>query len=196
MSASEIIGTIVVILILVCFFILFPIYLASKARKKGQKGWATATIITMFIGYGWLVGLISLTRPSRKKITLLEKCPFCGGDRGIVESGTVNKKTGKQISSLFGVIGWGLLSVLIIGVFLLMAILAWTKTDNLIIQWTFGSTLAGIGYLSVGIIFGRFPAMKVLEYLRADRVITEVFRCNICKKKWSEYYHNKGPGQT
>ncbi len=190
MNGSNIFEVIGAGLILAGFFILLPIYLYSKAKKKGQKGWAAATIITMFIGYGWLVGLIALTRPFRREITLLEKCPFCGNDKGIVESGTVDKKTGRQISSLLGVIGWGLLSILVIGFPLWMAISTWIEGDRGAIRWTYGPTLAGIGILSIAIVFGRFPIQKVLQYLRADRVITDVFRCNSCKKKWSAYYHH------
>ena len=65
-----------------------------------------------------------------------------------------------------------------------MAILTWQEGDSGIIRWQYGSTLAGIGFLSIGIGFGRFGVVGVLEYVKADRVRAPFYRCSSCKHEW------------
>jgi hypothetical protein len=42
------------------FFIIFPIYAAVIAFQKGRKGWGIASLVSIFVFAGWLVGAIAL----------------------------------------------------------------------------------------------------------------------------------------
>jgi hypothetical protein len=52
MDFLRVLAGIGLIILMIGIFIVFPIYAAIQARKKGRNGWAIATIITTFILYG------------------------------------------------------------------------------------------------------------------------------------------------
>lgn len=173
------------IILMVGIFIVFPIYAAIQARKKGRKGWAIAIIITTFILYGWLTGLISMFLPSKKNVT--EKCPYCNYEQAVMTEVMVDKNTGEQIPSTPTMILLILATVICFGFGITMAILAWSVGDDGVIRFVAGSTIAGLAYLSIGISFGIYPLKKVIAYFKADREMTDVYHCEGCKQRWNKY---------
>lgn len=47
-------------------FILFPLWVAWYAKRRGHPGLAVLTFVTMFVGLGPLVGLLTLLRLAKK----------------------------------------------------------------------------------------------------------------------------------
>jgi len=187
MTFFEILAVIVFGILIIGILIAFPIFAAGKARKKGRKGWATATLITMFIGYGWLTGLIALLLPSKKTVTFPEGCPYCNHDHGTAIQVMVDKHTGEKLPSKLGTILMGIAAVIWFGLCTAMSVLAWMEGDNGIIQFYAGSTIAGLAYLAMGISGASYLARKVTAFLKADRELTEVYNCSGCNRKWNKY---------
>ena len=187
MPFREILAYIVVGILVIGIFIAFPIFAASKARKRGRKGWALATLITMFVGYGWLIGLIALLLPSKESITFPEGCPYCHYDHGTATRVMVDKRTGEKLPSLLFTILMGIAGVLWFGGCTTMAILAWMTGDDSVIQFYAGSTIAGLAYLSIGIVGGSYLARKVIAFIKADKELTELYYCPGCNRKWNKY---------
>jgi len=187
MPFREISPFIVLGILLIGIFIAFPIFAASKARKKGRKGWSTATIITTFIGYGWLIGLIALLLPSKQAVNFPEGCPYCHHDQGTGMRVMVDKRTGDKLPSLLGTILMAIAAVLCFGLGTAVAILAWMEGDDGIIQFAAGSTIAGLAYLSMGVVGGGYLARKVIAFAKADKELTELYYCPGCNRKWNKY---------
>jgi len=180
-------------ILIIGILIAFPIFAASKARKKGRKGWGTATIITMFVGYGWLIGLIALLLPSKETVTFPEGCPFCNHEQGTAMRVMVNKRTSEKLPSKLGTILMGAAAVIWFGLCTAMSILAWGEGDNGIIQFYAGSTIAGLAYLAMGITGASYLARKVIAFIKADKELTDVYHCAGCNRKWNKY---NTPAQT
>ena len=180
-------STLVLIIVIGLFFIAFPIYAARTASSRGRKGWAKATYITIFIGYGWLVGIIALMqKPIRNDIDLDVECPKCQGTKGSTWTGLVDKNTGEPTFGLLLAILWAVLALVTIGGGLWMAISIWQEGDSGFIQWTYGPTIAGFAYLAIGIGIGRYGVNGVREYMAADRVTTSLYKCSGCQHQWAD----------
>ena len=183
---GEILAIIIFGILIIGIFIAFPIFAASKARKKGRKGWALATLITMFVAYGWLIGLIALLLPAKENVTFPEGCPYCHHDQGIATRVMVDKRTGEKLPSMLATILMGIAAIIWFGGCTALAILAWMEGDDGIIQFAAGSTIAGLAYLAMGISGAAYLVRRVMAFIKADREMTEMYYCPGCNRKWNK----------
>jgi hypothetical protein len=168
------------------FAFAFPMWVAARSRKRNRKGWAIATVLTTFLGLGWLIGTVAyFQRPNYNESEIEVPCPECHYTKGYKEITTLDQKTGKPTLTLEKAILWGLLALITIGGGIGMAILIWVEGDEGIIQFTYGSIIAGIAILAMGIGIGRFGVMGVMEYIKADRIKTTTYICGKCGHKWN-----------
>jgi transcription elongation factor Elf1 len=114
------------------------------------------------------------------------KCPACG--KAEVFTGTImaDRKTGEKVV-LLNTILWAVFAIVVIGGGLWMAISIWQEGDTGVIRWRAGSTLAGLGFLALGIGFGRFGVLAVLRYLMADRAKLLIGHCLACGHEWKQW---------
>ncbi|CAG1013101.1 hypothetical protein ANRL4_04839 [Anaerolineae bacterium] len=114
-----------------------------------------------------------------------ETCIHCGKSEVLVSPGTYDRKSQKELvgsqTSSFIIIG---VALLIVGGALLLAINIWQEGDNGIIRWNYGSTLAGVGILALGIGLARAVALPGIGYLAADKSKMFTYRCIVCNKEW------------
>ena len=178
------ISIIVVVVVGIIGFV-FPILASVAAFQKGRIGWGIATIATTFLGWGWLVGMIAFVLPAKfSKVKSEVKCPACGSMKSASYNGLVDKKTESLTPSLVEAIVWALYALFFIGGILWVAILIWEGGDTGIVQWQFGSILAGLALFAFGFSFGLMGVVKVLAYIGADQVRTPIYKCNGCGKQW------------
>ena len=48
--------------------LVFPIIAAVVAFRKGHPGWGIATIVSIFLALGWLVGVLAIMQPDERKL--------------------------------------------------------------------------------------------------------------------------------
>ena len=170
--------------------------MAIRVRKRGRSGWATATIIGTLLGLGIILGIIDLFIPAKlHNDDLNVPCPKCDGLTGSMQNTILNKKTGKRAPDLVITILWGFMAVLLIGGGIAMAVITWQEGDAGIIQWRYGSTIAGFGFLAFGIGLGRFGVLGVLEYIHAERIAGTIYKCSQCGHEWNDLQANKADAQ-
>jgi hypothetical protein len=59
--------TILVIAGVTSVALIFPIIAAVVAFRKGHPGWGIATIVSIFLAVGWLVGILAIIQPNERK---------------------------------------------------------------------------------------------------------------------------------
>jgi len=59
--------TIFVISGVVSVALIFPIIAAVVAFRKGHPGWGIATIVSIFLALGWLVGILAIIQPNERR---------------------------------------------------------------------------------------------------------------------------------
>jgi hypothetical protein len=114
------------------------------------------------------------------------KCPACGEAEVFTDTVTADRKTGKKAAWLNTIL-WAVFAIVLIGGGLWMAISVWQQGDTGVIRWQAGSTLAGLGFLALGISFGRFGVLKVIEYLTANRAKLLTGHCLACGHEWKQW---------
>ncbi len=186
-----------ILLIVVIFLaaMIFPLWVAERAYKKGLKTWGIITAILTPLGVGWLVAIFVALQMSKtddpKSIAELDSpCPKCGGTQGVAHTGLADRKTQAATPSRNMAILTGVWAVIAIGGGLLIAISVWQGGDSWIsgslrMEWESGSFLAGLSFLAIGIFLGRPGVLQVLKYRDAERVETTFYKCKACKHQWN-----------
>ncbi|MGD2206422.1 MAG: hypothetical protein PVH17_06555 [Anaerolineae bacterium] len=174
-----------VVLLMATLALFFPIGAAYHAFKKNRRGWGIATIVSIFFGMGWLVGVIAIIAPAKLKEGELETlCPECGGARGFTERSIVSQETGDKIRSpILGVV------VLIVGIGLSF-IAGWMGVyllrNPLPANANVGSPCAALGLmLSAGGSLAGWGG-KVLRQQSAAKAQVSKYECSACGHEWQE----------
>lgn len=170
----------------------FPILGARVANKKGRTGWAKVIIITMFLGVGWIVAIYAFIIPPKfPESDLDETCPSCGGVKGSSQTALVDRNTGEPVMGQLGALILGALGLAIIAGALALAISVWQGGNDGIIRWNYGSTLAGFGFLALGLGLGSTLVSPAFQAFQADRAKTILYRCAVCSTQWNEFSREK-----
>jgi hypothetical protein len=174
--------TVLVIAIMTTLTFIFPIGAAYYAFKKGRQGWAIATIVSIFVGMGWLVGVIALMVPAKLEEGELEvQCPKCADSKGFTKTLTVDRETGEEIKSpLLGVPA-------VIGGVAICAFGGWLAVSLLTTPLPQGANV-GSPYLPVLFLFGLGGALlswgsKTLAKQKA-KVKLFAYTCSACGHQW------------
>jgi drug/metabolite transporter (DMT)-like permease len=114
-----------------------------------------------------------------------EPCIHCGKPDVLVKTSTVDRKTkaelvGGQFSSL---VVSGIALLIVVGA-LLFALDVWRTGNSGIIRWTYGSTVAGLGILALGLGLARAIAVAPYRYFTADRAAMFTYMCIACGQDW------------
>ena len=174
-------------IVLVIFLVVLPFLGAWAAFRKGRKIMGIGIIATTLLGVGWLLAIFAFFQPYKMIKDGLEKpCPQCNSKMGLTRHTTLDRQTQKPTTTTFQAFLWGIFAVILIGGSLMIAIPVWMEGDSGYIQWKYGSTLAGIGFLSFGIAFGSIGIKAVLDYKNTDRVNGVCYVCGQCKHEWAE----------
>ena len=105
--------------------------------------------------------------------------------RGTAANVTVDARTGERTPLLIGAIAALVAGLAIIVVGVALAISTWVEGDDGIIQWDYGSNVAGAAFLLLGLSFGA-PVIKYgAVYFAADRVTGTLNRCASCGNAWT-----------
>jgi formylglycine-generating enzyme required for sulfatase activity/phage FluMu protein Com len=154
------------------------------AFKKKRK--TLGILCLAVIGYGFIFAIVAFfisKAPPVRQIS--EKCPRCRGQMGTeepvkLERGTNSKRVSLAYTILAVVLGG------LVGLFLLVfAVTTWAEGDDGIIQWVYGSTIAGAGMLVIGFAFIGWGVEAVTRYRKADLVPGVKFKCSLCNFKWA-----------
>lgn len=179
------VGSMTVTLIAWVVVLIFPAWAAHRLFRRGQSKHAWATLLTIPVGLGWLVGIYALTRPTGEPVLLDEPCPSCQGDRALQAAVTLDAGTGERTPLLVGALAALLIGLAIIGGGVAMGIITWSGGDDGIIQWRYGSKVAGASFMLLGFGFG-VPVIRYgAAYFAADRVIGTLNRCVGCGNVWT-----------
>ena len=176
-------------IVLALMFLILPAVGAISAFQKNRRIMGIAIIATAITGFGWILAIFAFVQSPKYQIENQEidtPCPKCGGVKGAYSHVLIDKNTQKSAKALLQTIIEGLLGIVLIGGCLWLAIDIWQTGDSSSFRWNYGSTLAGIGVLSLGINFGRFGIATIFEYLRANRAPGTAYRCNQCKNEWTK----------
>ena len=179
------IGTLIVTLVTWVVFLIFPAWAAYRLFKRGQSKHGWATLLTIPVGLGWLVGIYGLTRPAGEPVRLDEPCPACEGTEGARAEVRLDARSGERTPPLIGAIAAVVVGLAIIGGLAALAITTWIEGDDGFIQWQYGSKIAGAGFLLIGLSFGTPVIRYGLAYFAADRVTGTFNRCVACGNKWT-----------
>jgi ssDNA-binding Zn-finger/Zn-ribbon topoisomerase 1 len=111
-------------------------------------------------------------------------CPQCGKQEVFSNEYKANIDTQKPISAIFSWAG------LLLGVFfgvgaVIMAIVTWTGGDDGFIQWQYGSTIAGLGFLAMSYFLGGGLIREGLKIFRAK--LKRDYDCAACRNSWSQW---------
>jgi hypothetical protein len=60
--------TILIFTVVGSIALVFPIIAAVVAFRKGHPGWGIATIVSIFLAIGWLVGVLAIIQPDERKV--------------------------------------------------------------------------------------------------------------------------------
>jgi hypothetical protein len=155
-------------------------YVAFKKKRKVLGILCIATLI-----YGFIFAFIAFFISPKPPVTQLsEKCPRCTGQIGTEEMTKLDQHTNKRSRTFALAILWGVLGGLFIVLCLVAAISIWVEGDDGIIQWAYGSTIAGLGVTVVGFGLGGAGLRYAWEYKTTERVDGVAFSCSTCKFKW------------
>ncbi len=156
---------------------------AHVAFKKKRKVLGILCIVTLI--YGFIFAIIAFCISPKPPITQLsEKCPRCTGQLGTEEMTKLDQHTHKRSRTLALAILWGVLGGLFLVMCLILAIGIWIEGDGGIIEWAYGSTIAGLGVMVAGLGLGGTGLRYAWEYKSTERVDGVAFSCTMCKFKW------------
>lgn len=116
----------------------------------------------------------------------LAKCPACGEAEVFTDTIAADRKTGKRMAWLPTIL-WAAFAIVLIGGGLWMALSIWQQGDTGVIRWQAGSTLAGLGFLALGIGLGRFGVLAVIGYFTANRARLLTGHCLACGHEWKQW---------
>lgn len=123
--------TLLVVIAVVLVGLVFPIVAGVIALRRGNPGWCVATILTIPIALGWLIGILALTRPDRRgslaaaPAPVQERIPTV---RKVPNPPFRESKPGILLADKGGAI---LKTVIILGVVVLLILLAVLTIQNL-----------------------------------------------------------------
>lgn len=184
--------TVLVIAVMLALAFIFPMGAAYYAFKKGRQGWAIATIVSIFVGMGWLVGVIALMVPAKPREGELKvPCPKCAGTEGFTKTTTVDRETGKPVQgmSLF----WGFASLAIGGVLVWLGLSLWANPIR-VPAGTSMNISSPLYYLGFGVLFLSGGIPTIINFLRADKVKLFTYKCGACGHQW-ERREDEGEGE-
>jgi hypothetical protein len=156
---------------------------AYVAFKKKRKVLGILCIVTLI--YGFIFAIIAFFISPKPPVTQIsEKCPRCTGQLGTEEQTKLDQHTNKRSRTLALAILWSVLGGLFLVICLVLAIGIWIEGDGGIIEWAYGSTIAGMGVMVVGFGLGGTGLRYAWEYKTTERVDGVAFSCSMCKFKW------------
>ncbi len=155
-------------------------YVAFKKKRKALGILCIATLI-----YGFIFAIIAFCISPKPPVTQLsEKCPRCTGQVGTEVLTQLDEHTNKRSRTLALAILWSVLGGIFLVMCIALAIGVWVEGDDGIIQWAYGSTIAGLAVMAVGFGIGGTGLRYAWEYRTTKRVDGVAFGCSTCKFKW------------
>jgi hypothetical protein len=165
--------------------LIFPGWAAYRLFRRGQSKHAWATVLTIPVGLAWLVGIHGLTRPVGEPVPLENGCPSCGGRQALQAAVTVDARTGERTPLLIGALVAIVAGLALIGGGIAMGIMTWIEGDGGIIEWRYGSKVAGTAFVLIGLSLGMPVIRHGIAYFAADRVVGTLNRCVACGNAWT-----------
>lgn len=165
-------------------FLVFPGWAAYRLFRRGRSRHAWATVLTIPVGLGWLVGVYGLTRPGGEPALLEDPCPSCGGGEALQSAVTVDARTGERAPLLIAALVAIVAGLAVVGGGAAVGIMTWIEGDGGIIEWRYGSKAAGAAFLLLGLSFGLPLVRYGAAYFAAERVVGTLNRCVACGNTW------------
>lgn len=131
------------------------------------------------------MAIYGLTRPAGEPAWLDRPCPSCTGNEAMQAAVTVDARTGERTPLLIGAVAAIVVGLAIIGGGVAMGIVTWVEGDEGIIEWRYGSKVAGAAFVLIGLSFGMPVIRYGLAYFAAERVTGTLNRCVGCGNTWT-----------
>ena len=172
------------IILIMILGLVFPAVAAYIAFRKGRKGWAIATIVSIFLLLGPFLGIVAILIPPRPRESEGFVCPVCQHDSLEARNVTIDRKGGERLTHWV----WGGLGLLIgafllaLGTWLVVGLLTRPLPSNVSISF-----VAVLFPFSFGYAILRASLIELRRWKNADQVSTKHYKCRLCKHQWLDF---------